>query len=63
MDIASLSMELSQNKVMNQVSTALLSKSLDMAEDLTANVTDMIDTMPTPSASPEGIGTMIDITL
>lgn len=63
MDIASLSMALSQNKVMSSVSYALLSKSLDTVENLSANMTDMIDAVPAPSASPAGVGENIDISL
>lgn len=61
MDIAGLSMALSQQNVMNDVSVALLSKSLDMAETLSTNVGQMIESMPAPSLSPEGVGANIDI--
>lgn len=62
MDIPSLSMTLSQNKVMSDVGVALLSKSLDMAESTSANVSEMIDAAA-PSLSPAGVGENIDITL
>lgn len=61
MDIAGLSMALSQQNVMNDVSVALLSKSLDMAQTLSANVGQMIESMPAPSLAPEGVGANIDI--
>jgi hypothetical protein len=63
MDIASLSMTLSQNKIMTNVSVALLSKSLDMAENLSGDVSDMIEAMPAPSLSPDGVGANIDISV
>lgn len=63
MDIASLSMTLSQNKVMSDVGVALLSNSLDMADNLSENVSDMIDAVPSPSLSPVGVGDNIDITI
>lgn len=63
MDIASLSMALSQNKVMTGVNVALLSKSLDMSETLSTNVTEMIDSVPSSPVSPAGVGMNIDISL
>ncbi len=60
MDIASLSMALSQNKVMTDVNVSLLSKSLDMTETLTTNLAEMIDAVP---SSPAGVGANIDISL
>jgi hypothetical protein len=62
MDIASLSMTLSQNKVMGDVGVALLSKSLDMAENASVNVSEMIENSA-PSLSPAGVGENIDISL
>ncbi len=63
MDIPSLSIALSQNKVMNQVSVAMLSKSLDMTETMTENLTDMIDSTSSASLAEYGIGANIDISL
>ncbi|MFA9376722.1 MAG: YjfB family protein [Lachnotalea sp.] len=63
MDIASLSMALSQNKVMSDVGVALLGKSLDMSDDISSNISDMISNVPAPSISPDGVGANIDITI
>lgn len=63
MDIPSLSIALSQYRVMSDVSTAMLSKSLDMSETVSSGLTDMIDSVPTASLAQDGIGANIDITL
>lgn len=63
MDIPSLSIALSQNKLLNDVSMAMLSKSLDATETLSENITDMIDSNPAPSFAINGIGANIDITI
>ncbi|WP_099469130.1 YjfB family protein [Konateibacter massiliensis] len=63
MDIPSLSIALSQSKVMSDVSMAMLGKSLDMVEDLSANMTDMIDSAAAPALPIDGLGANIDITL
>lgn len=63
MDIPSLSIALSQNKLLNDVSMAMLSKSLDATETLSENITDMIDSNPAPSLAINGIGANIDITI
>ncbi|MBE5912376.1 YjfB family protein [Pseudobutyrivibrio sp.] len=48
MDIAEISMSLSQNKLMSAVGTAMLSKTLNMAEGQTELLTEGID-MSSPS--------------
>lgn len=63
MDIPSLSIALSQDKLMNQVSVAMISKSLDMADTLSENITDMIDSSTGASLVDYGIGGNIDISL
>lgn len=63
MDIASLSMTLSQNNLMNDVSVSMLSKSLDMTSTLSENITDMIDSTPAASVAVNGVGGNIDITI
>lgn len=63
MDIPSLSIALSQNKITNQVSVAMLSKSLDMAETLSENITNMIDSASSNSLAENGIGATIDVSL
>ena len=47
MDIASLSMGLSQNKLLSQVGTAVLSNTLDNSQDMAASEVAMIDSIPT----------------
>ncbi|MBA4686754.1 MAG: YjfB family protein [Candidatus Galacturonibacter soehngenii] len=63
MDIPSLSIALNQNKLMNQVSVAMLSKSLDLTETMADNITDMIDSTSGASLAEYGIGANIDISL
>lgn len=58
MDIASLSMALSQTKVMNDVSTAMMSKSLDTVEVLGDSMIQMMEQSVTPN-----LGASIDIRL
>lgn len=61
MDIASLSINLNQYKLMSDVSISLLSKSLDTAETSSANITKMIDAVPAAPVSPAGVGQNIDL--
>jgi hypothetical protein len=63
MDIASVSMALSQNKIMSDVNVAILGKSLDMADTVSVNLTDMIDSNPASPVSPAGVGQNIDISI
>lgn len=58
MDIPTLSMALSQSNVMQDVSMAMLSKSLDTFEDMGEGLTKIMD----QSVSPE-LGNTIDITV
>lgn len=65
MDIASLSMGLSQNKLLSQVGTAVLSKTLDNSQDMAASEVAMIDSIPTAhdletSVNP-AVGSQIDV--
>jgi len=62
MDIAELSMVLSQNRVMNDYGVAMLSKSLDMAKDTSETLTEMMDNSMELSVNPD-IGSNIDIRL
>lgn len=43
MDIAGLSMNIAQTNLLSDVGTAMLSKSLDMAETMGASMTDLLD--------------------
>lgn len=65
MDIASLSMGMSQNKIMTAVNTAMLDKTLDLAVAQTSMLT---ESMAAASPSLESLvyptmGTQIDITV
>lgn len=65
MDIASLSMGMSQNKIMTAVNTAMLDKTLDLAEAQTSMLT---ESMAATSPSLESLvyptmGTQIDMTV
>ena len=51
MDIASLSMSMSQSKTMGEVSTLMLAQSLDSANSLAAGEINMINSAPSPSAA------------
>ncbi len=62
MDIAELSMVLSQNRIMNNVGVAMLSQSLDMVSETTDTLTDMMDNSMELSVNPN-IGSNIDIRL
>ena len=60
MDIPSLSMALSQNKILNEVGVAMLSKSLDTMEEAGASLVSTIDSAAELSVNPD-IGSNIDI--
>ena len=60
MDIPALSMALSQNKLLNDVGVAMLSKSLDTMQDTGAAIVASIDSIPETSVNPD-IGGNIDI--
>ncbi|MCR4901650.1 MAG: YjfB family protein [Butyrivibrio sp.] len=62
MDIAELSMAMSQNRVMNDFGVAMLSNSLDMVEDTSAALTGMMDNSMELSVNPD-LGSNIDIRL
>ena len=58
MDIAGLSVALGQTKVMNDVSTAMLAKSMDTTEAISESMIQMMEQSVTPN-----LGTNIDIRL
>ncbi len=60
MDIPALSMALSQNKILNDVGVAMLSKSLDTMQDTGEAIVASIDSIPETSVNPD-IGGNIDI--
>ena len=60
MDIPALSMALSQNRILNDVGIAMLSKSLDNMQDMGAAMVDTIEAAPAVSLDPN-LGANIDI--
>ena len=62
MDIAALSMAMSQNKIMSDVGTAVLSKAIDTVEQMGASIVNMIDRSMELSVNPN-IGSNIDISV
>ena len=58
MDIAGLSMALAQTKVMNDVSIAMLAKSMDTSETISESMIQMMEQSVTPN-----LGANIDIRL
>lgn len=60
MDIPGLSMALSQNKILNDVGIAMLSKSLDTMEENGAAMVASIESIPETSVNPD-IGSNFDI--
>ena len=61
MDIAALSMGISQANVMNNVETAVLAKSLDTMKETGAGLIDMMDRSVMERAVNPDIGANIDI--
>lgn len=61
MDIAALSVEMAQSKVLSSVGTAMLSNTLDLMESQGATVASMIEEMPTVNDVYSHIGGNIDI--
>ena len=60
MDIPALSMALSQNRILNDVGIAMLSKSLDTMQDTGAALVDSLDSISELSVNPD-IGANFDI--
>ncbi len=63
MDIAALSMAMSQEKVMNEVGTAMLKNALDVQEDVGAEVVEMIDSAAMERSINPSIGNAVDISV
>lgn len=63
MDIAKLSMNLAQTNLLNDVGTAMLSKSLDMAETMGTSVTEILDSAALERSVNPDIGGNIDISV
>lgn len=63
MDIPGLSMRMAQSNLLNDVGTAMLAKSMEQAEVITASMTEMLDASAMElSVNPE-IGANIDISV
>jgi hypothetical protein len=60
MDIQALSMNMSQGRLMDEVGTAMLGKSLKAAKDQGAEVVQLIQSAPSPGVLGPGQGTLID---
>lgn len=63
MDIAGLSMNIAQTNILNDVGTAMLAKSLDMAETMSASVTELLDSAAMERSVYPGLGANIDISV
>lgn len=61
MDIAGLSMAMSTNQVQTQVSTAVLSKSMDTLETLGQGMVEMIDAAAMEQSVNPGVGGNFDM--
>lgn len=61
MDIAGLSMSLSSNKVMSQVSTAVLSKAMDTSEALGEGLVQIMDAAAMELSVNPGVGANFDM--
>ena len=63
MDIAKLSMNIAQTNILNSVGTAMLAKSIDMAETFGNSVNGMLDSAALERSVNPDIGGNIDIRL
>lgn len=63
MDIAALSMHMAQTKLLGDVGTAMLAKSMDQAEMVTASMTEMMDSAAMERSVCPDVGQNIDIRL
>lgn len=63
MDIAGLSMNLAESRLLSDVGTAVLSKSLEQAKDLGNAMTEMIDAAAMERSVNPNVGANIDVML
>lgn len=61
MDIPALSMSIAQTNLLSDVGTAMLAKSMEQAEMVTASMTEMIDSAAMERSVNPDIGANIDI--
>ncbi len=62
MDIPALSMAMAQNRTLTDVGVAMLSKNLDMMQEVGSNLVESMEAIPETSVNPD-IGANIDIRL
>jgi len=63
MDIPGLSMRMAQSNLLNDVGTAMLAKSMEQAEVITASKTEMLDASAMELSVNPGVGANIDISV
>ena len=63
MDIASLSMNMAQTNVLSDVGTAMLAKSMEQAEVVSASLTEMIDSAAMERSVYPELGGNIDVSV
>ena len=63
MDIAGLSMALSQTKLQNDVGVAMLKNSMDLMKQQGAEVAQMVAEAPAPAPAVPDLGASIDVKL
>lgn len=63
MDFAKLSMNIAQTNLLSDVGTAMLAKSLDMAETMGSSVTELLDSAALERSVNPDIGGNIDISV
>ena len=63
MDIASLSMSMAQTNVLSDVGTAMLAKSMEQAEVVSASLTEMIDSAAMERSVYPELGGNIDVSV
>lgn len=63
MDIPALSMSMSQSNLLTDVGTAVLAKTMDQAEAVSASLTDMLDAAAMELSVNPAVGGNIDISV
>ncbi len=63
MDIPGLSMRMAQSNLLTDVGTAMLAKSMEQAEVITASMTEMLDASAMELSVNPGVGANIDISV
>ena len=63
MDIPSLSMSMAQTNILTDVGTAMLAKSMEQADIITASMTEMLDASAMELSVNPNVGANIDISI